>query len=526
MAIMFTEPVRCDSFDLSVTVELGLAVCGETSKCSLEPSKEPKDALHGVRCCSDIDKSTDGWVKNEGCDVWSKSDQLDDSGNQCHYAETYDDARSICRNNEARLCTRKELGKNCARETKCSRKNHLVWTEVKVELDRHDPAIQIVCDDRKVGFMIDPAQIDVENWIGYTLTVEMGKIGANSLSNMFDMNGNPVARNVKFEKKLAGIDLHQASTEFTVTLSNVEYCSDLTSTACINEVKNKIASLLVLSSSDQSRVQVLSVENVTEGTVSARIRMLPSEQESREASRKLLRGYGASQDDEQLSKTTPDHSVGLFKKLQQIVVEGNEEKTRLLSTIDTDTSGKISTAVVSVSDLKILPSESDVKNLLTTDPDMVEEEQELYRYASMRSDHLGTSQAVLSKVERQAMINEIKKEEKNMVGEMKEESKSREEAMMKEIEKERNLVYEIIEESKSREEASAAHDEASAAREEAMMNKIERMSNTEDALFRELKEIRDEKSQSNIKAMHFQLASLTLVCFGISIGAFFALRRN
>ena len=49
MAAMFTEPVRCDSFDLSVIVELGLAVCGEKSeKCTLEASKEPKNALHGV----------------------------------------------------------------------------------------------------------------------------------------------------------------------------------------------------------------------------------------------------------------------------------------------------------------------------------------------------------------------------------------------------------------------------------------------------------------------------------------------
>ena len=109
--------------------------------------------------------------------------------------------------------------------------------------------------------------------------------------------------------------------------------------------------------------------------------------------------------------------------------------------------------------------------------------------------------------------------EEAMVDEMKEESKSRgEEAMMKEIEKERNLVNEIKEESKSREEASAA-------REEAMMNKIERMSNTEEALFRELKETR-EKSQSDIKVLHFELATVTLACLGISLVAFLSLRRG
>merc|ERR1712218_682120 len=167
-------------------------------------------------------------------------------------------------------------------------------------------------------------------------------------------------------------------------------------------------------------------------------------------SRKLLRHTkGASQQSRKLFENIPDHSVGLFKKLQQRMVKGNEEKARLLSAVDTNTSGKISTVVVDVSDLKILPSESDVRN----HPDMVEAEEELYHYGSMRIDHGGASQAVLSKVERQAMVNEIEKKEKNMVGEIEAKSKSREEAIMNEIEKK----------SKSREEASIA-------REKAMMN--------------------------------------------------------
>merc|ERR1712038_444751 len=234
------------------------------------------------------------------------------------------------------------------------------------------------------------------------------------------------------------------------------------------------------SSSDQSRIQVLSVENVTEVTVSARIRMLAAEQESRgETSRRNLLRHtnGASQQGGKLIADTPDHSVGLFKKLQQIVVEGNEEKTRLLSTmIDTVSSSKIITAVVGVSDLKILPSESDVKNILTTGPDMVEEEQELYRYASSKGDDNDANQFILNKVERQAMIDEVKKEEKIMVDKIETMSKNREEAVMKEIEKERILVHEIKEQSKSHEEA--------------MMNKIEKMS---------------ESNESKLKVLHIEL---------------------
>merc|ERR1712218_188016 len=187
-------------------------------------------------------------------------------------------------------------------------------------------------------------------------------------------------------------------------------------------------------------------------------------------SRKLLRHTkGASRQSRKLFENIPDHSVGLFKKLQQRMVKGNEEKARLLSAVDTNTSGKISTVVVDVSDLKILPSESDVRN----HPDMVEAEEELYHYGSMRIDHGGASQAVLSKVERQAMVNEID-----------EKSKSREESMMNEIEKkEKNMVGEIEAKSKSREEASIA-------REKAMMDEIETKSKS-----------REEASIAREKAM-------------------------
>jgi len=288
--------------------------------------------------------------------------------------------------------------------------------------------------------------------------------------------------------------------------------------------------------------------------------MLPAEQESRETSRKLLRHTnGASKQSAKLFENAPDHSVGLFKKLQQSIVKGNEEKARLLSAIDTDTSGKISTVVIDVSDLKILPSESDVRNLLTTDPELIEEEEELYRYGSMRIDHGGASQAVLSKVERQAMVNEINKKSKSreqaMMNEMKEESKSREEAstarekaMMNEIEKkEKNMVGEIEARSKSREEASIAREkammdkiekkeknlvgeieaksksreEASTAREEAMVKEIKNMSD----LFRKMEENK-ERSQSELKVLRLELGTVTFACLSISFLAFLSLRRR
>ena len=90
------------------------------------------------------------------------------------------------------------------------------------------------------------------------------------------MNGNAIERNVKFEKTFADIDLNQASTSFTVTLNEVNNCSDDISEACSNEIRNKIALLLVLSPGDSNRIQVLSVDITSEGTVDARIKILPA----------------------------------------------------------------------------------------------------------------------------------------------------------------------------------------------------------------------------------------------------------
>eukprot|EP00957_Ditylum_brightwellii_P204565 15339830-Ditylum_brightwellii.AAC.1 len=89
----------------------------------------------------------------------------------------------------------------------------------------------------------------------------------------------------------------------------------------------------------------------------------------------------------------------------------------------------------------------------------------------MKGDN-SVSQPIMNKVEREAMVEEI---------DMK--SKSREEAMMNEVaQKEEAMMNEV------------------AQKEEAMMN-----------LLRELKEDKD-KSQSELKTLHFELAAVTLAC--------------
>jgi len=337
----------------------------------------------------------------------------------------------------------------------------LTVDSIDVELDRNK--FQIVCDGRKVGFQIDLTQIDnVEDWIGMSFSVEMGKIksaNAESKSNVFDMNGNTIEGNVKFEKTFADIDLNQASTLFTVTLNNMNNCSNVSTTMCSDEIKDKITVLLSLSSSDQNRIEVESVSEMEdESTISARIKILPVQGTGR-----MLRHSQAS---------TINHSVGLFRQLQSAMKKNLKESRMLVG--NNAALPNLNNMIVDVSNMQILPDDLDMK-VVTTDPEMMEEEVELYHYASMNSK-AGMNQLVLNKIERQAMVKEIEKKERGMINEMKEESKSREGAMV---------------------------------------DKIERM----------MKESK-EKSQSEVKMLLLELMVVTLASIGISLAAFLTLRRN
>lgn len=341
---------------------------------------------------------------------------------------------------------------------------------IGVELDRNDPPIQIVCDGRKVGFQIDPTQINVEDWIGMSFTVEIGKINTGNIeskSNVFDLNGNGIERNVKFEKTFTSIDLNQASTSFTVILNNMTHCSNLGSQMCSDDVKNKITTLLMLNTSDQNRIEVESVSQESGSTVSARIKMLPSDKNTG----RMLR-QGKSRSMRNVSNTI--HAVGLFRELLK-AVEEEQSKTRMLAVRGAD-SRVVDNAIVSVSDMKILPGESDME-LVKTDPEMQEEEEELYRYGLMK-DSGGSSQSIMSKVERQAIVEEIDSKSKN-----------REEAM-------------LIQMNEMKEE-------------KAIMNN----------LFRELKE-NGEKSQFELKMLRFEFMVLSFACIGISLFAYLSLKRR
>jgi len=354
--------------------------------------------------------------------------------------------------------------------------------DIDVKLERNDPPIQIVCDGRKVGFQIDPTQINVEDWVGMTFTVEMGNING-SKSNVFDLNGNAVKSNVKFQKKFANIDLDEALTSFTVTLNNMNHCSNVESQMCSDEIKDKITTLLTLTPNDSNRIEVESVSQASQSTVSARIKMLSADSTGRRLRQsKKVSKWSAS--------NANNHAVALFRELQK-AVEEEQSKTRMLVVSDSE-SPDVKNTIVAISDMKILPSQSDM-SLIQTDPGTVEEEEEIYQYASMK-DNARLGWPLMNKVERQVMFEEIDRK-----------SESREKAMINEVEQAVEQKVDQIESKSKR-------------REEAMMDEIEKMSSIEDALFRELKDSKE-------KSLHFEWMVVTLACVCVSLFAYLFLKR-
>merc|ERR1712038_1529380 len=281
-----------------------------------------------------------------------------------------------------------------------------------------------------------------------------------------------------------GIDLNTASTSFTATLNDMNHCSNEASQMCVDEIKDKITTLLILDTNDSNRIEVQSVSQASESAVSARIKIVPQDN-SRGRMLRQSRMWSKG-------TTSNTHSVGLFKKLQQKAVE-NQGKTRALATSTSTSDGEFlpglgGGTILDVSNMKILPGDLD-EELFSTDPEMIQEEEELYRYGSSKADST-VSHLVMSKVEMQAIVEEMEKKEWNMIEEIDIKSKNREDIMMNEMKKE----------SKSREEI--------------MMKN----------LFRELKENR-ETSQAELKTLRVELMVVSFACICISLFAFLSLKR-
>jgi len=292
--------------------------------------------------------------------------------------------------------------------------------------------LQVVCEGRKIGFQIDPT-------IGVDVEGIMGKIGADSKSNIFDVNGNAMEDNIKLNKAFAGINLDEASSSFTFTLENVVCSVDGVGTFT-DEIKSKIMLLLGLETSDTNRIVLTSLQCENGNTVITTTTLLPPSTD----------GGGALRTASLLSSTggiNTQHSISLFKKLHDL----SQEKPRgenLLSTLEgrrvfaeeKDSNNNRIGFFFHVSDLKIIPSVLDTKAMLTTESDKLDEEEELYQFASSRKVGDQPKEMIMKKTDRRAIVHEIEMHEDALIGGMQQnfelelkEGRQHEEQIMREM---------------------------------------------------------------------------------------------
>jgi len=116
-------------------------ICGRTQRCEGDNEVSDNAEPHNVRCCSDTEK--EGWTKKSKCDVWVAS-KID---GKCHKNKNFLEAKCICEEAGARLCTKEELEKNCSVGTGCGLDTKLIWTMTGVDMITSSPTSMVAVTD-------------------------------------------------------------------------------------------------------------------------------------------------------------------------------------------------------------------------------------------------------------------------------------------------------------------------------------------------------------------------------------------
>jgi len=307
----------------------------------------------------------------------------------------------------------------------------VIIEETGYEFDREE--LQVVCEGRKISFQIDPTVgIDVESVMGKKFSVELGRIGVESVSNVFDINGNsldPLKGNIFFEKTLADLNLDEASTTFTFTLEDLD-CSEESADALTMEVKERIVDILGLPTSDIERVDIKDVSCIDGQQVNAAVILLPSLGTGRFLRTRAL----LLQEDEK-----DHHSVALY---QQLLEKSDMSKVggsisspislgdrKLAKEKEDSNDGPSATLLFTLSNMKIVPAASDIK-AFATKHELMEEEEELYNFASSSGTKDEAKDVVIKKTDRKALVEELQISTRNIVEEI---DGKHEENLLKEI---------------------------------------------------------------------------------------------
>ena len=101
------------------------AACGRNNNpnCVEDPHCAVEEAIHEVRCCSDV--FIGGWMQRGASCPWASSDAW---ASGCIDGMNHGEAAAHCAAEGARLCTKAELEADCTAYTGCTHDDDLIWT--------------------------------------------------------------------------------------------------------------------------------------------------------------------------------------------------------------------------------------------------------------------------------------------------------------------------------------------------------------------------------------------------------------
>ena len=238
-----------------------------------------------------------------------------------------------------------------------------IAVRIRDTVDLTEDNLHIRCEGRKIGFQIKLVSVQYEDLLGKEFQVEIGKIRNNS-ANVFDLNGNGMEYNVVFNRSFAEIDLSAASTSFRLLLENFSIPEDNITDDISNCIAEEIVSAADVSNRERLTFSDISYDHTSQ-RASARVHISPPSSKDSNGFR-MLHG----------NVTIENHAVKLFYGIQSVAEENNSRKLATIAGGDQ--------ILVSISDLKIMPSDEDAEKFKTR-PERAMEENILYQISSTDS---------------------------------------------------------------------------------------------------------------------------------------------
>ena len=225
----------------------------------------------------------------------------------------------------------------------------VIIEDTEYTFDREE--LHVVCEGRRIGFQIDPSiGVDVDLIMGKTFSVEIGRIGRESKSNVYDENGNSLVGNIMFKKKFTKLDMEKSSVKVTLTFKafdNVQKCTKSKETS----IKDMIIQNMGMQTSESDRLIIASHTCENGGNVMVNVVILP-----KKGNERMLR-----ERDSVLSHKS-DRALDIFYNLRDLSKKSNASRklTSKRYTYDDDE------MTFQLSNMIIIPPASDMEMLKLT----------------------------------------------------------------------------------------------------------------------------------------------------------------